>query len=625
MHLKFKCLPPSSISQLAVGPVGVTDPAAAMDPRLLAFEAARRQFVDGDATAAARDLAHAFGAVHPEAGTLRAIQAVIDQLDNPSSFARNKDAYEKHGATQSTFNKWKKMLTALVVDEEVDTTTPPSPPASPMLPLLLAPPLAAPLPAALPPPAALPTPPATQPIMTVAGILSAMRAGPTNCVAHTGIVMSIPGTDVVPQETTDTGLRMSAAVEETHPGTPSEHSGVSSKKRSREAVLEQVLKAPRTALGGSSRSSAAATEETPVTAVVGSSASGSSASGSSASGSSASGPSAAATDALNGLLAELWANIRALCATNPSHIDEAQLSSAHTAKYLLGGFIAGVEAQQEAIRNPPPAETPLLFDDMVHTLSFLDCKSLSIAPAVSRHWRRAAPEAVMFRLNHLSGAYSCYGSMLGEPTAQLLAQAEREFNETPALIQRFSLSQTDPEVQQTSGDLKRVQTHVLRLHSNLLWEKVREAGEDESGSKEVLMYRYRLFAFLSAAELPEDNVAPHAACVVNMLQTFGEARTKLSPIYCLDALALMSRMPVAVIEKHIGSAMLLLNKNEEDAHCELVRIFCLKVITKLSPEKLASLNLKPRIAAILHAKLLSRSEREHLTKLLRTIPDFTKA
>ena len=604
-----------------------------MDPRRLAFEAARRQFVDGDATAAARDLAHAFGAVHPEAGTLRAIQAVIDQLDNPSSFARNKDAYEKHGATQSTFNKWKKMLTALVVDEEVDTTTPPSPPASPMLPLLLAPPLAAPLPAALPPPAApspplaghlpaalpppaaLPTPPATQPIMTVAGILSAVRAGPTNCVAHTGIVMSIPGTDVVPQETTDTGLRMSAAVEETHPGTPSEHSGVSSKKRSREAVLEQVLKAPRTALGGSSRSSAAATEETPVTAVV----------GSSASGSSVSGPSAAATDALNGLLAELWANIRALCATNPSHIDEAQLSSAHTAKYLLGGFIAGVEAQQEAIRNPPPAETPLLFDDMVHTLSFLDCKSLSIAPAVSRHWRRAAPEAVMFRLNHLSGAYSCYGSMLGEPTAQLLAQAEREFNETPALIQRFSLSQTDPEVQQTSGDLKRVQTHVLRLHSNLLWEKVREAGEDESGSKEVLMYRYRLFAFLSAAELPEDNVAPHAACVVNMLQTFGEARTKLSPIYCLDALALMSRMPVVVIEKHIGSAMLLLNKNEEDAHCELVRIFCLKVITKLSPEKLASLNLKPRIAAILHAKLLSRSEREHLTKLLRTIPDFTKA
>ena len=103
--------------------VGATDARGAMDPRLLAFEAARRQLVDGDATAAARDLAHAFGAVHPETGTVRAIQAVIDQIDNPSSFARNKDAYEKHGASQGTFNKWKKKLTAFVVEEEVDIGT----------------------------------------------------------------------------------------------------------------------------------------------------------------------------------------------------------------------------------------------------------------------------------------------------------------------------------------------------------------------------------------------------------------------------------------------------------------------------------------------------------------------
>ena len=49
--------------------------------------------------------------------TLRAIHAVIDQLDNPASFARNRDAYEKHGASQGTFNKWKKKLTAFVVEE----------------------------------------------------------------------------------------------------------------------------------------------------------------------------------------------------------------------------------------------------------------------------------------------------------------------------------------------------------------------------------------------------------------------------------------------------------------------------------------------------------------------------
>ena len=90
----------------------------------IAFEAARRQLGDAAAgDAAARDLAHAFGAVHPEAGTLRAIRAVIDQLDNPASFARNKDAYEKHCASEATFKKWKKKLAAFVVQEEVDTGT----------------------------------------------------------------------------------------------------------------------------------------------------------------------------------------------------------------------------------------------------------------------------------------------------------------------------------------------------------------------------------------------------------------------------------------------------------------------------------------------------------------------
>jgi hypothetical protein len=118
---------PELRSQLAAGAACALSASpthkGAMDPRLLAFEAARRQFVDGDATAAARDLAHAFGAVHPEAGTLRAIHAVIDQLDNPSSFARNRDAYEKHGASQGTFNRWKKKLTAFVVEEEVEIGT----------------------------------------------------------------------------------------------------------------------------------------------------------------------------------------------------------------------------------------------------------------------------------------------------------------------------------------------------------------------------------------------------------------------------------------------------------------------------------------------------------------------
>ena len=95
-----------------------------MDPGLLALEAARRQSVDWSlpataaATAAARDIAYAFGYVHPEAGTFRAIQAVLDQLDNPST--KNKDAYEKHGAGRGTYVKWKKKLTGILGPVVVD-------------------------------------------------------------------------------------------------------------------------------------------------------------------------------------------------------------------------------------------------------------------------------------------------------------------------------------------------------------------------------------------------------------------------------------------------------------------------------------------------------------------------
>ena len=89
--------------------------------RQLAFEAAREQFATGEDTAAVRHLAETFGALHPEAGTLRAIQAVLDQLDNPSSLRKNKDAYEKHGVSKNTFCKWKKTLAAFVVEERVAT------------------------------------------------------------------------------------------------------------------------------------------------------------------------------------------------------------------------------------------------------------------------------------------------------------------------------------------------------------------------------------------------------------------------------------------------------------------------------------------------------------------------
>ena len=101
-----------------------------MEPGLLALEAARRQSVDWSlpvtaaAQAAARDIAYAFGYVRPESGTYRAIQAVLHQLENPSSFSGNRDAWEKHGAGRGTFKKWKKTLTAVLGTVVVDDDDP---------------------------------------------------------------------------------------------------------------------------------------------------------------------------------------------------------------------------------------------------------------------------------------------------------------------------------------------------------------------------------------------------------------------------------------------------------------------------------------------------------------------
>ena len=85
-----------------------------MEARLLARDAAR-QAVDWSlaataaTTAVARDLAYDFGYAHPEAGTCKAIQAVLDQLDNPLPLT-NPAAWEKHGVGRGAFKRWKKHL-----------------------------------------------------------------------------------------------------------------------------------------------------------------------------------------------------------------------------------------------------------------------------------------------------------------------------------------------------------------------------------------------------------------------------------------------------------------------------------------------------------------------------------
>ena len=97
-----------------------------MDPRLLALDAARQSTdwslpATAAATAAARDIAEAFGAKRIEVGTLLAIQAVLDQLDNPLPLT-NPAAYKAHGVGRSAFLRWKKCLVDFLGTIVVDST-----------------------------------------------------------------------------------------------------------------------------------------------------------------------------------------------------------------------------------------------------------------------------------------------------------------------------------------------------------------------------------------------------------------------------------------------------------------------------------------------------------------------
>eukprot|EP00964_Phaeocystis_antarctica_P094346 scaffold61095_cov51-Phaeocystis_antarctica.AAC.1 len=97
-----------------------------MDPRLLALDAARQSIdwsppATDTATAAARGIAEAFGAKRVEVGTLLAIQAVLDQLDNPLTLT-NPAAREKHGVGRTAFARWKKYVVDFLGTDVVDST-----------------------------------------------------------------------------------------------------------------------------------------------------------------------------------------------------------------------------------------------------------------------------------------------------------------------------------------------------------------------------------------------------------------------------------------------------------------------------------------------------------------------
>ena len=80
-----------------------------------ALDAARAALKDSASLPdALRVLAESFEVNRPEASTLRAINAVLDKLDNPDKYCRDKLAWEQFDAKERTYRTWKRRLEPLV-------------------------------------------------------------------------------------------------------------------------------------------------------------------------------------------------------------------------------------------------------------------------------------------------------------------------------------------------------------------------------------------------------------------------------------------------------------------------------------------------------------------------------
>ena len=166
-------------------------------------------------------------------------------------------------------------------------------------------------------------------------------------------------------------------------------------------------------------------------------------------------------------------------------------------------------------------------------------------------------------------------------------------------------------------------SHVLCSFADLLWAKVQELTPSaDADNSRLHRARTQLLRCLMLAGLPQDELAKNEKIVADYLE---RATTQgRSP---LGGLFLMKVMPAFVIMKRIELVMRWLSDENMDYAEE-----ALQSLQRLSPQQLASLNVKDEIAAapIASSKkkdtgfdnlLANRTHREVVSLLLRSIPE----
>ena len=312
------------------------------------------------------------------------------------------------------------------------------------------------------------------------------------------------------------------------------------------------------------------------------------------------------------LMAQLTATVSALKRVSPLLFDENDLGTLCEAHEELGKVNDAVESQQEAVRNPPPEETPLIFDDLVHTLGFLSTKELASAALVSRHFRRAVEAAVRHRLNHLGGRFSHFELRYDyTPSVPLLARVEREFERLPQVLAKIKSGGSEMEVKDAKvavEDLKETHENVAFLYTDQLWAKLDDLRKNAKGES----LRGELLSRLHRAMITEDELAKHVAYPMFEL----DRRVNCGKVCACHALFLMQGMPPSTIETHLDTLVWWMMLDSS-----IIASTALEVIQRLSFAKLASLKLKDTIASAPMATSKHRFEREKIAKLLARIPE----
>ena len=338
------------------------------------------------------------------------------------------------------------------------------------------------------------------------------------------------------------------------------------------------------------------------------------------------GSSSAASAPLSATLSVLISQLRAREASGHA-LDQSERELCSTAIIAMGGLLHSEEKKDEA---PPPDETLLSFDLLVHTLTFCSPDGLTKAAAVSRHFYRAVPQAVRQQLERLQKApwtrklCNCSAPLHGQCAGcyiKVLAQTEEERKRMPGLLTQ--LGQGGQAASGAADELNDMQSHVLCSFADLLWAKVQELTPSaDADNSRLHRARTQLLRCLMLAGLPQDELAKNEKIVADYLE---RATTQgRSP---LGGLFLMKVMPAFVIMKRIELVMRWLSDENMDYAEE-----ALQSLQRLSPQQLASLNVKDEIAAapIASSKkkdtgfdnlLANRTHREVVSLLLRSIPE----